>query len=168
MKDDAVDEALRTLRETLAVEPSAGFDARVRARLASRMPPGRRVPAWLLAATAVALLLLALIGRPSRGTNPAPAVRATPPPASAPSATEAADARTASAASSRPRGVPARSVVPPGGMARLARYVAAVRAHPLGPEVLTRDHGAPLAEPEPLAIPAIHIRPLEPEEGSQE
>jgi hypothetical protein len=169
VKDDPVDEALLTLREALAVEPSADFEARVRARLASRRPPGRRVSTWLLAAAAVALLALALVGRPPRATAPAPLARSTPPPAIAPTATGAADTRAARTASSRPRRTePARSFVPPGGMARVVRYVAAVRAHPLGPEVLTPDPGAPLAEPDALVIPAIQITPLEISEGSFE
>jgi hypothetical protein len=170
-----VDDALRALRGALAVEPSDGFESAVRGRLAQRMPDRRSLRVPLLAAAAAALLALtfALVGREPGAPatahlepSPAPDTIAPLVPKPGPPAT---DTRVVRAVSRRPaRTTAERALVPPDGMARLARYVASVRARPLDPEVLARDTFAALAEPPPIAIRAIEIAPLEISEGSFE
>jgi hypothetical protein len=163
-----VDDALRTLRDALAREPSAGFEARVREQLAGRRAPDRRSQvAWILAAAAV-LAALVVVLRAPRGAAPVRVVDTLVPRPVAPEPTVVPHpvpvVRTANAlVRARPR-----PIVPPDGMARLARYVSSVRAHPLDPDLLARDASAPLAEPHALEVRAIEITPLESMEGSPE
>jgi len=163
-----VDRALRTLRDALAVEPSADFEARVRAQLAARRSSRTRsYVAWFLAAAA-SLAALALVVRGPRGGAPVRVANLPVPRPVAPAPTVGTGPAPAerAAAARGPVRTRERSIVPPDGMGRLARYVYAVRAHPLDPDLLARDASAPLAEPPALAVRAIDITPLESTEGS--
>lgn len=170
--DLSVDDALATLREALRVAPSPALDARVRVRLAqARSANGRARRAWLVAAAATLAASAFWYGtRPERSEVDRTAPTATrarteaaapPAPATTP---PAAPVTTAPRRAARAAPI----LVPPGGMARVARYVAGARSAPLDPRLVARDALAALPEPAALEVRAIDIAPLENEEGSPE
>jgi hypothetical protein len=187
-RDDALsaaDEALRTLRAELSVEPSPDFRARVRMRVAERPI---RTPrwTWLVPAAAAAALVLAGLVVARRGPrtgpalikvveSPAPARQATEPKPSEPVSSEPRSIERPPSTVRAARPAIARRdakevvepLVPPGEGARIARYVASVSRRPFAPETLpVADPEEPLADPAPIEIVPLDVAPLVPDEGS--
>jgi hypothetical protein len=195
LKDDEVaDQAMRVLRASLAVEPPAGFDDRVRAAISARQGARRpRYAPWLAAAA----VLLAAAGvaavRSLRPPAPRLRVESTPPaataratvsesdplptaaaPVSAPvrttaSRSVAAVRRAAAGGHTRPGPFSrdARPLVPEDEAARIVRYAALVRRHPHDGESLPiLDASVPLARPAAIAIVPLEVVPIGNEEGS--
>jgi hypothetical protein len=165
---DRLDEFERALRAELDIEPSPGFEAGLRRRLAQARPARR---GWRFLAPALAALtaVAVLAGLAARGTPP-------PPPASSHAAAVARPAPLAPGpevplapprapspvrAATGARGP--RVIVPPGQREALLRFVARLDAESLpappalaSPAALADD----LPAPAPIAIAPLDVAPL--------
>lgn len=184
----AADEALRTLRDELRVEPSPQLAADVRARIAGRRI-GSRPLRWILPAAAALVLaaggaLLPLrrepglvgpaaeVAPPTKA--PSPAVEPIAPANEVEPATPARDVEPAAAtarvpirAGIRPEIRSVKAIVPPGEEERIARYAASLRRLPYNAEELPAlDPGEPLPDPAPIDVALLDTTPLVPDEGS--
>ena len=184
----AADEALRTLREELRVEPSPQLAADVRARIAVRRI-GSRPSRWILPLAATLVLAAGgalLLSRREPGpvgpaTEVAPSTKP-PTPAGGPiapasevePATPAREVKPAAAtaglpirAGIRPEIRSVQAIVPAGEEVRIARYAASLRRRPLDAEALPAlDRSEPLPDPAPIDVALLDTTPLVPDEGS--
>jgi hypothetical protein len=158
----------------LVAEPSSGFAARVRLRLAHEAAtPARWATGWIPAA-AVASLVLVLTAWLVRPTRPVPRTAANPPQISAPRADTVATPSTNAAVNHsgqrvvrsllasghlrrRNSGEP-EVLVPAGEWAGVIQLCRALESNRVDRATLM---AAPASPPEPLEVPELTIKPLE-------
>lgn len=146
--DDLIARAEAALAEALAIEPSAGFKAGVRRRIAEGGEPRRVRTGWLAAAAVLAVVLAGAVLHQAR-----PVPRATQP--SAISNQQSATTMTAPTGAKKARRAARATqpdvIVPAGEARRIDAYYASVARRPVAPATVVADE---------LVIAPIDIVPL--------